>query len=145
MNNAPQSPSSSSARVEHARLQQLEQKYTALDAQITDSPVKQALSVLHAMVHEVRREAGTSPGGVGRGLTIRDIGELYRTAPAMEGPAQNAGLAVGTEAPDFALPDAEGVIRYSHISPFLNHVPDIRELLGALDRAASPPPAQVAA
>src|SRR5213594_3073364 len=109
MNNAPQSPSSSSARVEHARLQQLEQKYTALDAQIAESPVKQALSILHALVHEVRREAGTSPGGVGRqGLTIRDIAELYRTAPAMEGPAQNAGLAVGTEAPDFALPDAEG-------------------------------------
>ncbi len=54
----------------NARLQQLEQKYTALDAQITDSPMKQALSILHAMVHEVRREAGTSPGGVGRGLTI---------------------------------------------------------------------------
>ncbi len=252
MNNAPQSPSSSSARVEHARLQQLEQKYTALDAQIAESPVKQALSILHALVHEVRREAGTSPGGVGRqGLTIRDIAELYRTAPAMEGPAQNAGLAVGSEAPDFALPDAEGktvrlsdyrgkpvvlvfypldwspgcsqqldlyqhdlaeftqrgavllgisvdsiyshgawaavrgitfpllsdfhpkgavaqsyrvyrdrdgfsdralyvadadgVIRYSHVSPFLNHVPDIRELLGALDRAASPSPAQAAA
>ena len=41
--------------------------------------------------------------------------------------------------------DADGVIRYSHISPFLNHVPDIRELLGALDRAASPSPAQAAA
>jgi hypothetical protein len=37
------------------------------------------------------------------------------------------------------------VIRYSHVSPFLNHVPDIRELLGALDRAASPSPAQAAA
>ena len=61
MNSAPHSPSSSSARVEPARLQQLEQKYTALDAQITDSPVKQALSVLHAMVHEVRREAGGRP------------------------------------------------------------------------------------
>ena len=41
--------------------------------------------------------------------------------------------------------DADGVIRYSHVSPFLNHVPDIRELLGALDRAASPSPAQAAA
>src|SRR2546423_9054082 len=252
MNTAPQSPSSSSARVEHARLQQLEQEYTALDAQIAESPVKQALAILHAMVQEVRRGAATSPAGAGRqGLTIRDIAELYRTAPAMEAPAQNAGLAVGTEAPDFALPDAEGktvrlsdyrgkpvvlvfypldwspgcsqqldlyqrdlaeftqrgavllgisvdsmyshgawaavrgitfppladfhpkgavaqsvpvylptdgfsdralyvvdaggVIRYSHVSPFLNHVPDIRELLGALDRAASPSPAQAAA
>src|SRR5947209_19553918 len=93
----------------NARLQQLKQKYTALDAQIAESTVKQALSILHALVHEVRREAGTSPGGVGRqGLTIRDIAELYRTAPAMEGPAQNASLAVGTEARDFALPDTVG-------------------------------------
>jgi len=29
--------------------------------------------------------------------------------------------------------DADGVIRYSHVSPFLNHVPEHRELLGALD------------
>jgi peroxiredoxin len=29
--------------------------------------------------------------------------------------------------------DAEGTIRYSHVSPFLHHVPDIYELLGALD------------
>src|SRR2546426_9174387 len=252
MNNAPQSPSSSSARIMNARLQQLEQKYTALDAQIAESPVKQALSILHAMVHEVRRGAGAAAGAANQqGLTIHDIAELYRRAPAMQGPAQNPGLPVGTEAPDFALPDAEGktvrlsdyrgkpvvlvfypldwspgcsqqldlyqhdlaeftrrgavllgisvdsiyshgawaavrgitfplladfhpkgavaqsyrvyrdkdgfseralyvvdadgVIRYSHVSPFLNHVPDIRELLGALDRAASPSPAQVAA
>ena len=46
MNNAPQSPSSSSARVEHARLQQLEQKYTALDAQIAESPVLVGGSIL---------------------------------------------------------------------------------------------------
>ena len=81
MNSARQSSSSSAALVEPARLQRLEQQYTALDAQIAESPVKQALSILHAIVHEVRREVGTSPGGVGRqGLTIRDIAELYRTA-----------------------------------------------------------------
>src|SRR6266850_3185005 len=105
----PGPPISQEGNIMNARLQQLEQQYTALDAQIAESPVKQALSTLHAMVHEVRREAGPSPAGAGRqGLTIRDIAELYRTAPAMEGPAQNTGLPVGTEAPDFALPDAEG-------------------------------------
>src|SRR6266850_645006 len=105
----PGPPDFTGGNIMNARLQQLEQKYTALDAQIAESPVKQALSLLHAMVHEVRREAGPSPAGAGRqGLTIRDIAELYRTAPAMEGPAQNTGLPVGTEAPDFALPDAEG-------------------------------------
>src|SRR2546425_12906930 len=81
MNSAPQSPSSSSARVEHARLQQLEQKYTALDAQIAESPVKQALSILHALVHEVRREAGTSPGGGGgAGRANRGNRRVERTA-----------------------------------------------------------------
>ncbi len=234
------------------RLQQLEEQYTALDAQIADSPVKQALSVLHAMVHEVRRSAGTGPAPANRqGVTIHDIAELYRKAPAMEGPAQNSGLPIGTRAPDFALPDAngktvrlsdyrgrpvvlvfypldwspgcskqldlyqadlaeftrrgaavlgisvdsmyshgawaavrgitfplladfhpkgavaeayrvyrgtdgfseralyvvdaDGVIRYSHVSPFLHHVPDIRELFGALDRVAPPRTAKAAA
>jgi peroxiredoxin len=91
------------------RLQQLEEQFTALDSQITESPVKQALSVLHAMVQEVRRDAGTSPGGTNRqGLTIQDVAELHRRAPRMEGPAQNPGLPVGMKAPDFALPDADG-------------------------------------
>ena len=252
MNSASQSPSRSSVGVDHARLQQLEHQYAALDAQIAESPVKQALSVLHAIVHEVRREAGRNPDGAGRqGLAIRDIADLYRTAPAMEGAAENSGLPVGTAAPDFALRDAagktvrlsdyrgkpvvlvfypldwspgcsqqldlyqhdlaeftrrgaallgisvdsiyshgawaavrgitfplladfhpkgavaqsyrvyrekdgfseralhvvdtDGVIRYSHVSPFLHHVPDIRELLGALDQAARPSVAQAVA
>ena len=93
----------------NARLQELEQQFAALDAQIGESPVKQALSVLHALVHEVRREAGRSPDGAGRqGRTLRDIIDLYRTAPAMEGAAENSGLPVGTRAPDFALRDAAG-------------------------------------
>ena len=29
--------------------------------------------------------------------------------------------------------DAEGTIRYSHVAPFLHHVPDLYELFGALD------------
>jgi len=32
--------------------------------------------------------------------------------------------------------DADGVIRYSHVTPYLHHVPDIYELLEAVDEAA---------
>jgi peroxiredoxin len=235
-----------------SRFQQLEDQYTALDAKIAESPVKDALSVLHAMVQEVRRGAGAASAAANRqGLTIHDIAELHRRAPAMEGPAQGPGLPVGTKAPDFALPDAsgktvrlsdyrgkpvvlvfypldwspgcsrqldlyeadlaeferrgaallgisvdsiyshgawaavrgltfplladfhpkgavaqayrvfrekdgfseralfvvdpEGVIRYSHVSPFLHHVPDIRELFAALDRVTPSKPAKAAA
>jgi peroxiredoxin len=235
-----------------SRFQQLEEQYTALDAKIAESPVKDALSVLHAMVQEARRGAGAAsdaPNRQGGALTIQDIAELYRRAPAMQGPAQNPGLPVGTRAPDFALPDAngntvrlsdyrgkpvvlvfypldwspgcsrqldlyqaelaeferrgavvlgisvdslyshgawaavrgitfpllsdfnpkgavaqayqvyrdkdgfseralyvldsDGVIRYSHVSPYLHHVPDIGELFAALDRVA-PQPAKAA-
>ena len=33
--------------------------------------------------------------------------------------------------------DADGVIRYSHVTPYLHHVPDIYELLEAVDEAAA--------
>lgn len=91
------------------RLHELEEQWNALESRIADSPQKQALSVLHAMVHEVWRQlrAGGSPLSE-RGLTLQDIADLYQHAPAMEGPALNAPLPVGTAAPDFALPDASG-------------------------------------
>jgi len=38
-----------------------------------------------------------------------------------------------------------GVIRYRHVSPFLHHVPDVRELFAALDEAAKPAAANAAA
>ena len=34
--------------------------------------------------------------------------------------------------------DGEGIIRYSHVSPFLHHVPDLYELLDALDAVSVP-------
>lgn len=37
--------------------------------------------------------------------------------------------------------DAEGIIRYHHVSPFLHHVPDIYELLAALDEVTARPAA----
>src|SRR2546427_6852656 len=90
-----------------SRFQQLEDQYTALDAKIAESPVKDALSVLHAMVHEVRRGAAAAGAANRQGLTIHDIAELYRRVPVMQGSAQHPGLPVGTRAPDFALPDAD--------------------------------------
>ncbi|MGH7701236.1 MAG: redoxin domain-containing protein, partial [Gemmatimonadales bacterium] len=89
------------------RFQQFEDQFTALDARIAPSPVKDALSVLHAMVHEVRRGGSASNR---QGLTIQDIAELHRRAPKMEGPARTTGLPVGSKALDFALPDADGKI-----------------------------------
>jgi peroxiredoxin len=39
---------------------------------------------------------------------IRDIADLWQTAPTMEGAALSGGLPVGVDAPDFTLPDAAG-------------------------------------
>ena len=91
------------------RLHDLEEQFSALEAQIEDSPQKQAFSVLHGMIHEVwrsLRNSGATP--MEYGLNIQDIANLYRQAPSMEGPAVNTPLATGTPAPDFALPDASG-------------------------------------
>jgi peroxiredoxin len=37
--------------------------------------------------------------------------------------------------------DREGIIRYSHVSPFLHHVPDVYELFDALDQIVEQPAA----
>lgn len=45
-----------------------------------------------------------------------DVRDLYRTAPPMEGDRISTGLPVGTEAPDFELPDAQGnLVRLSDL------------------------------
>ena len=91
------------------RLHDLEEQFSALDAQILDSPEKQALSVLHGMIHEVWRNVNNSASAPhAQGLQIHDIADLYRHAPKMEGPAVNTPLPIGAHAPDFALPDASG-------------------------------------
>jgi len=91
------------------RLHELEEEFASLESQIPESPTKQALSVLHGIVQESWRgvhsaewtpDAPPLPGA--------DVAELYRQAPPMEGGAVNAPLPVGTVAPDFTLPDAEG-------------------------------------
>ncbi len=60
------------------------------------------------MIHE-----GWRRGGPGRGTAEAvarketDVFNLYKSAPAMQGTAENRGLAPGTPAPDFTLLDAE--------------------------------------
>jgi peroxiredoxin len=90
-------------------LDELEQEFAALADEIPESPEKRALSVLHGIVMEVRRDLERDCPEVGDGvLTLRDVADLWRSAPAMEGEAVNTPLAPGTIAPDFALPDASG-------------------------------------
>jgi peroxiredoxin len=86
------------------RLEELERRFADLEGRIEDSAVKQALSALHGMIQETRR--AQRKVGAARPRALEDIANLYRHAPVMEGPALTQGLAVGTRAPDFALPDA---------------------------------------
>ena len=238
-----------------ARLHDLEQRFDALFKRLSQSPEKEAISVLHGMMQELWREvhrgssaqsdlASASRAVNTAGVSMDEITELYRHAPKMEGERVSTALASGTRAPEFALPDpsgrqvrlsdfrgtnvvlvfypldwspgcsqqldlyqheheeferrnvavlgisvdsvyshgawaavrgitfpllsdfhpkgdvarryqvyreqdgfsdralyivdAEGTIRYSHVSPFLHHVPDIYELLDALDHVQAP-------
>lgn len=88
-------------------LHELEQRFTQLASEIPDGAEKQALSVLHGIVMEVWRslERDRMPAS---GLNLQDIADLWQAAPAMEGAAVNEPLPVGSEAPDFELPDASG-------------------------------------
>lgn len=103
MNSSPAMPAAPT------RLQELEERFAALGDQLDDSPVTEALSVLHAIVQEVARQtpppAQTSSDSV---TTLQDVADLYLTAPPMSGQAESGGLPVGTVAPEFTLPDANG-------------------------------------
>lgn len=91
------------------RLEELEQRFSALEPQLPASPQKEALSVLHAMIVESRRaSAGPANGRTTAVRTVEEIANLYKSAPGMAGQAEAAGLPVGTPAPDFTLPDANG-------------------------------------
>jgi len=90
------------------RLSELERRFGELATAIPDSPEKEALSVLHAIVQETRRTlapAGRASGGIS-GLTLEDIATMYKRAPQMDGEAVSEPLAVGTQAPEFTLRDA---------------------------------------
>lgn len=90
------------------RLHELEERFTALAPRIPDGAQREAFSILHGMIQELRRDL--RPGGAvpANELTIQDVADLYKTAPRMEGEAENQPLPVGTRAPDFTLPDANG-------------------------------------
>lgn len=95
------------------RFEELEKRFSSLDAKLKDSPEKEAISILHAMIHEERRmqtrEQGSQPGTRRvEEITLDDIANLYKSAPAMEGQAENDGLNPGETAPDFTLLDAQG-------------------------------------
>ena len=94
------------------RFQELESRFMELEQRLSDTPEKEAISILHAMLQEGFR--GGSFGDSGNdtnqrsGVTLETIANLYKQAPAMEGEVENTGLPVGTKAPDFSLPDSNG-------------------------------------
>lgn len=85
-----------------SRLHRLEQRFAELEPQVADSPVRESLSVLHALVGEAISRAGAAQPAEPAG----DVAELWRTAPPMRGERLSEGLPVGAPAPDFSLPDA---------------------------------------
>ncbi|HEX7022549.1 MAG TPA: redoxin domain-containing protein [Trueperaceae bacterium] len=91
------------------RLKELEPQFSALESQLEDTPQKEALSVLHGILHGLWRnlQVGLSPLD-SRSLPLQDVPGLYQHAPKMEGAAISQPLPVGEVAPDFALPDASG-------------------------------------
>lgn len=92
------------------RMNELEGRFSQLEEQIQDSPSKEALSILHAMIQEGRREllSATSTKSEDTAQSFEHVANLYKSAPSMDGMAENEGLKVGAEAPDFTLPDADG-------------------------------------
>jgi peroxiredoxin len=95
----------------NGRLEELEGRFSKLEPRLPESPEKEAISLLHAMILQSRRGQQPAPEGQqgnGSGRTLEDVANLYKSAPAMEGKAEKQGLPVGTQAPAFALPDANG-------------------------------------
>jgi peroxiredoxin len=91
------------------RLLSLEERFSELETAVPEGPEREALSVLHGMVQELWRNLHTGGGAPStNALTLDDIAQLHRSAPAMEGEAQSVPLQTGTEAPDFALSDPNG-------------------------------------
>jgi len=94
----------------NARLTELESKYLELASLIEDSPTKEVVSVLHGLIHEVHRAQDHGNGWSTKASTstITDIANLHKTAPPMDGHAENEPLPVRSTAPEFTLRDAAG-------------------------------------
>jgi peroxiredoxin len=88
-----------------SRFEDLEQKYSELEPKIKNTPEKEVVSVLHAMIHELHNNGmhPSSQNGNGSRVTFERIANLYKSAPGMQGAAENEGLPPGIEAPDFTL------------------------------------------
>jgi peroxiredoxin len=92
------------------RLNELEESFAALEPRLRDGPEKDAISLLHAMLHELRRgvAANTAAAAAAASPAPVDVANLYKQAPRMGGTAQNTPLPVGSPAPGFTLKDANG-------------------------------------
>jgi peroxiredoxin len=90
------------------RLQELENQFQGLEHQIQDVSVKKAISLLHGMFQEMRRNNAPSLSDQSPNVSVQGIADMYRHAPKMEGSAINKPLPVGTPAPDFTLFDGSG-------------------------------------
>jgi peroxiredoxin len=90
------------------RLSELSQKFNQLEPDLEPSPEKEALSILNAMIQEVRHELVKNPASSPQAgdRAFEKVANLYKSAPGMEGPSENLGLPAGIEAPDFTLKDA---------------------------------------
>jgi peroxiredoxin len=92
----------------NARRDDLERRFPRLESSLKDTPKKDAISVLHALIQESQKqpaESGTASAGK---PTLEDVANLYKSAPGMQGKAENEGLPAGARAPDFTLKDANG-------------------------------------
>lgn len=90
------------------RMNDLSKRFNQLEPELKASPEKEALSILNAMVQELRgsQQHGSS-SSQDSSQAFEKVANLYKSAPGMEGPAENPGLPVGTQAPDFTLLDAD--------------------------------------
>lgn len=91
------------------RFQELEERFSRLAGQLKDFPEKEALSILHGMILDGRRlPVSQSKAAQGQAGSLEEVANLYKSAPPMQGRAENEGLPVGAQAPDFQLLDASG-------------------------------------
>lgn len=92
------------------RMLELSNRFSQLQNQIEESPEKEAISILHAMFQEGRRDmlAAQTGSQLSAEHSLEYVANLYKSAPGMEGEAENEGLPVGMQAPDFALENANG-------------------------------------
>lgn len=91
-----------------SRLNDLEERFGELESSIPEGASKEAISVLHGMIGELWRNLRSGAPPPPDGLTLQDVADLYKTAPKMDGEALNEPLPVGSAAPEFRLPDANG-------------------------------------